>query len=161
MTAIYKTIFDKLVLIWMKKVRRDLQWRRRLRERGAGWRPWQGRGPLLYPLTAPDASAAPDRWRQTTCRVSPPAKEHQTTLNSLTKFEKFFSLVKPSDPLIKNQISNKVFMQRWISAIGSSHIWLTNRSSFHLNHHSWMLPFSSKSLEMGHREKTPSKIPWR
>lgn len=40
------------------------------------------------------------------------------------------------------------------------HIWLTNRSSFHLNHHSWMLPFSSKSLEMGHTEKTRSKMPW-
>lgn len=38
--------------------------------------------------------------------------------------------------------------------------WLTNRSNFHLNHHSWMLPFSSKSLEMGHTEKILSKKPW-
>lgn len=33
----------------------------------------------------------------------------------------------------------------------------TNLSSFHLNHHSWMLPCSSKSFEIGQREKKPSK----
>lgn len=37
---------------------------------------------------------------------------------------------------------------------------LTKRSSFHLNHHSWMLPFSSKNLDMGHTEKMLSKNSW-
>lgn len=37
---------------------------------------------------------------------------------------------------------------------------LTNRSSFHLNHHSRTLPFSSKSLEKGHAEKMLLKKPW-
>lgn len=37
---------------------------------------------------------------------------------------------------------------------------LTKRSSFHLNHHSRTLPFSSKSLEKGHAEKMLSKKPW-
>lgn len=37
---------------------------------------------------------------------------------------------------------------------------LTKRSSFHRNHHSWMLPFSSKNLEMGHTEKMLSKNSW-
>lgn len=37
---------------------------------------------------------------------------------------------------------------------------LTNRSSFHLNHHSWTLPCSSKNLEMGHAEKMLSKNSW-
>lgn len=43
---------------------------------------------------------------------------------------------------------------------GAKRIWLTNRSSLHLNHHSWMLPCSSKSMEMGHTEKIFSKKPW-
>lgn len=36
---------------------------------------------------------------------------------------------------------------------------LTNRSSFHLNHHSRTLPLSSKSLEKGQAEKMLSKEP--
>lgn len=50
--------------------------------------------------------------------------------------------------------------QEW-AGTRERHSRLTNRSSFHRNHHSWTLPFSSKNLEMGHTEKMLSKESWR
>lgn len=67
--------------VWESQMWRVLQWRRRRRGGGAGWRSWQRRERLLCPPTAPDASAAPDRWRQTASRVSPPAKKHYHVKN--------------------------------------------------------------------------------
>lgn len=144
------------------QVRGVLLWRRRQRGRGAGWKSWQRREPLLCPPTAPGASEAPDRWRRTTCRVSPPAKEHhrvKAILHSMENLVPFGPKLRMPLITFQRMCWYKYWLLKWV-ATGAKHIWLTNRSSFHLNHHSWMLPFSSKSLEMGHTEKTLSKKPW-